>query len=110
MRAASMAAAVVFALFAALQVNDPDALVWVAIYGYALGVSLLAVFGKVGWWPLPGLLSYGAGFACLAPAIDANWWHSEEAREALGLLIAGLWMAALLAVRFRARSAAPIRG
>ncbi len=91
----------VFLLFAALQYNDPDRLMWLGLYGYAALVSLLAVAGRSGWLPAPALLVYGAGFALLAPAIDASWWSSEEAREALGLLLSALWMTVLLPVWVR---------
>jgi hypothetical protein len=110
MRTAASVAAIVFALFTALQVNDPDALVWIALYGYALGVSLLALFDRTGYWPLPGLLIYGVGFARLAPTIDADWWYVEEAREALGLLLAFLWMGGLLLARFASTRIALVRG
>ncbi|HHG84393.1 MAG TPA: hypothetical protein ENJ82_06575, partial [Bacteroidetes bacterium] len=36
-----------FLVFAALQINDPDPLVWVSIYGAAAGFTLWNSFGKV---------------------------------------------------------------
>jgi hypothetical protein len=110
MRAAKTVAAIVFALFTALQVNDPDAPLWIALYGYALGVSLLAVFDRTGYWPLPGLLVYGVGFARLAPTVGGDWWYVEEAREALGLLLGFLWMGVLLFTRFAGDRFAQVRG
>jgi len=106
MRVACIVMAVVFVVFAALQYNDPDLLVWVALYGFAAAVSLLAASARQGWAPVAGLLIYASGFFMLAPTIDAGWWHSEEAREGLGLLVATLWMGALLVPTVRSRRAA----
>lgn len=87
--------AVLFAVFAALQLNDPDAILWLAAYGFAVVVSLLDVRGTVGRLPLVGLIVYGAWFAMLAPALGPGWFDDEVAREAIGLLIAAIWMGAL---------------
>lgn len=85
---------VIFTLFALVQVNDPDPYVWIPVY---LAFALMAV--SVLYRPLP-LAVY-----LIAAAIAATWaivqwpekWegigdemlneNTEQAREALGLLI-----------------------
>lgn len=105
MRYVAICMAVVFSAFAAVQYNDPDAWVWVSLYGLAVVASVLAACGRYTLLPLAGLVAYASGFVILAPAIDANWYDIEEAREALGLAIAALAMAVLLVARSRSRHA-----
>jgi hypothetical protein len=104
-----------FGLFLAVQYNDPDPVRWMAIYGAAMVASGLAA-AKM----LPKFVAPAIGLAALvwaaiwAPAALSHWpsfddltrWHmvnlgSEEARELIGLLIVGAWMAALGAFRRR---------
>ena len=111
--------AVLFAAAVAVQFNDLDPLRWMAVYGAALTVSILAaVRGRVpvalpatvggialAW----GLLLVGhssATFRIYQHMFDA--WEMkntsiEEAREASGLLLVSLWM---LIVCLGARSSA----
>lgn len=111
MRTVELVLAAVLLFFAVLQYNDPDGLYWFAVYALAAAWCLLAV-----WRPerIAGstavraalavtLVAFVVGFARLAPTIDANWIHVEEAREALGYLICAVatfsaWMAARRAV------------
>ena len=91
--------------FSWLQFNDPDAVLWIIIYGVAAVVPLLGLFGKV---YLP--FSLIAALLCLLellfniPGYYTYWLHRhdevlmqsmnpdkpyiEEAREFLGSLIA----------------------
>lgn len=103
-------------LFAGVQYNDPDGLFWGIIYLIpAVFAGLAAV--------RPALLGRGLGRAVLLTAIAAAagamvyywpatdqfwridvWWHTETAREGMGLMVALL----VLLVAFagsRARSA-----
>jgi hypothetical protein len=82
-------------LFAIAQYNDPDAVVWILIYGVP------AVWaGLVAW--RPGALArspaaLGALGLCLSlalagtiymwPADFSVWWDVEEVREDIGLMI-----------------------
>jgi len=95
----------VFSVCAAVQYNDPDAWLWILLYGLAALASALTACGRRTLLPLVALLAYLVGFAILAPAIDANWYQREEAREALGLALASLGMVALLLDRSRSRRA-----
>lgn len=97
--------ALLFLLFAAVQVNDPDPLGWILIYGLMAVLSVLAAFRiyprRVLWVVLAGYSVYAV---VLAPGAW-RWWTSEdrsllfddlakmqtvyieEAREFLGLII-----------------------
>ena len=93
-----------FLVFAALQINDPDPLVWVSIYGAAAGFTLWNSFGKV-----PPLLLVAAILTALIFAFLL--WPEEYqgltgkmdsrpgvefARESLGLVICALGAAYVL--------------
>lgn len=86
-------------LFAAVQVNDPDGMLWLVIYGVP---GLLAGYGA---WKPPALRS-GAGrtglLVLLVLAIAGTayywpttpdfwrqdvWWNTETAREGMGMMI-----------------------
>lgn len=103
-----------FALSAAIQLNDPDPLPWFAIY------SAAAVVAAIGWRWIPGLalaIATGAvslvwsatiavdidewvGFARLVGPMEIQGGPVELTREALGLcIIAGY--CAFVAARWR---------
>ena len=105
MRILNLALALMFLLFAFVQVNDPDPILWILIYGAMAVVCILAAFGlyfkRVFWGMLVLLLVYSIVYA------DGVWewfnsedksalfddlakmehWYIEEAREFLGLMI-----------------------
>ncbi len=92
--------AILFTVGAALQYNDPDALVWVIIYGIAATVSLLFAINKIGYiLPLVlGLLAF-VDFIYLYPSDfqgfdlnDGDIATVELGREAFGLLIISIVM------------------
>jgi hypothetical protein len=95
--------ALVFALFAAVQYNDPDPVLWIAIYGYAVLMSVMAYKGKFNsYLLLIGIAGYLAGAIYYFPPSVEDWIHAEqqaqslqmkmpfveEARESLGLFMA----------------------
>lgn len=106
--------AVLFLSFAALQYNDPDPLIWIAIY-----MAMVLVCGLALWQKHYNALSLVLGLvyigyaALLSPSVLV-WWQSddrsqlfdelakmqflyiEETRECLGLLIC----LAVLAINF----------
>lgn len=107
-----------FLFSAAVQLNDPDPLVWMAIYGAAalvcglemrrrapaLAVAVLAAIALV--WA--GSLYFGAKEVPLG-SLFAEWEmrdvRVEEAREMYGLTIVGVWMMVIVTVRWaRAKS------
>jgi hypothetical protein len=85
-----------FLLCCVVQYNDPDPLTWIALYGYAAALTAMAFFGKYNALPVLGMTVYLIGFFYYAPSLKVNWWHLEEGREAMGLMIAAVWMGVLL--------------
>jgi hypothetical protein len=98
-----------FTFGAAVQVNDPDPLRWIAVYALAAAVCLLSLLRRV-HWTLPALLCAIAlaWAATLAPrvvgrvpfgdmfgAFEMRSVGIEESREVYGLLIIAAWMAVL---------------
>jgi hypothetical protein len=95
MRVVNGIVSVILGLFALVQYNDPDALVWFLIYAIPAGWAGVLAFR-------PHLLPTNRGtitayLACLAaalvgtaymwPSLPANWIDIEEEREGLGLII-----------------------
>lgn len=95
MRAVNGLFCAMLGLFAIVQYNDPDALLWILIYGIPAAWAGVVAFR-------PDLLpsnraAVGAFLACLAaaaagtiymwPAEFSTWWDVEEVREGMGLLI-----------------------
>lgn len=96
----------VFISFAVVQYNDPDPVLWMAIYGIAAALSIAAGYGKVSNTVL--------AVACVAYAVGVIYWwpeqfegvgdsmrdartglllkNVEEGREALGLAICSIAM------------------
>ena len=105
--------AILFLISAVLQYNDPDPLLWIAIYGIATLVTLGYVFNKVSYIvpALVGLLGV-IGFFLIFPekfegfAIgQGDNKNIEEAREAFGLLIISIVMFVFaLRIRFKYKS------
>jgi hypothetical protein len=112
-----------FLFSAAVQYNDPDPVRWMAIYGAAAVVCVLAILGR-GRWPLAagvGLVTL-AWALTLAPAVigkvrfgelfeafEMKDERVEVAREMGGLLIVAVWMAVLAIAFWRQRTAAKSR-
>ena len=112
--------AVLFFYSVSLQVNDPDPIRWMAIYGAAGLASAFAALAPARLpWPVPALIGTVAlvWSATIAPRVVGKMrfaelfgdWKMktavvEEGREAAGLLIVGLWMAVLVARRLVARA------
>lgn len=107
---------VMFALCVAVQYNDPDALLWMLIYAYAVVVTAMAVANRYTFLAVIGFVGLFAGFAYLSPGlleidnptelvtdIRMDSPGVEVAREAAGLLISSLWLLVLSVVWFRRR-------
>ena len=97
--------ALMFLVFAALQVNDPDPILWIVIYGIMAVVSVMAIFDSYNRKFLLGLaVLFMVYMIFLFPGV-AQWLkhddkrvlfddgmkmqylYIEESREFLGLLI-----------------------
>ena len=108
-RAANGAMAALFVFAAAVQVNDPDPLRWMALYLAAAAACVLALLHRLPRWvPVVVGLAALAWAATLAPHVlgRVGWgemveaWEMkdvrvEEGRETYGLLIVAVWMTVL---------------
>lgn len=106
MKIAFWVLAVVFTLFALVQYNDPDPLLWATLYGGVAVHFTLAALGKLNrpalwlWlgisiaWMLtlaPAFFAWlGMDMPNIAGSMKAEEPHIELTREFLGLLVAAL--------------------
>ena len=104
---------IVFTFGAAVQYNDPDPFRWAGIYLIAAAFSFLSLRNVLPWWLYATSSTIAIAWAgVVALGVDAAAYRGiigefamasldiEEAREALGLIMIGLWMG-VLAVRIR---------
>lgn len=91
-----------------VQYNDPDGIVWMIIYGYAVIHTIPPLFGVYTAWAIPGMLGYLGGFVALMPTFEHPYLKSELTREGGGLLIAGIWMTCLAIMWYRNRPPEPV--
>lgn len=105
--------AILFAVGAAVQYNDPDSLLWILVYTAAAIVSLLFALDKIGFVVplLMGTLGI-VGFIYLYPSDfqgfdlnDGDIKTVELGREAFGLLIIAL---VLLVFAFRIKKTSKV--
>jgi hypothetical protein len=102
-----MAAAFLFSVI--VQYNDPDPLIWMAIYGLAFAACVLSIIGRLHWafpatlavialgWAIsmaPQVLGH-VRFSELFEAFEMKDARVEVARELGGLLIVAVWMGVL---------------
>lgn len=86
---------VLMTAFAVVQYNDPDALLWILIYGIPAVFAGLAVFRPVAFAHRQPLVAAYAvaltaavvGAVVMVPGSIADWWENELVREGLGLII-----------------------
>ncbi|XP_058139456.1 transmembrane protein 220 isoform X2 [Dasypus novemcinctus] len=102
-RACSFLMAAFFALAAVVQVNDPDAEVWVVVYMIPAVLTLLVglnplVTGNFIWKSVSAIHTFfcivwavGLGYYLLLHT-QQNILHEEEGRELFGLVIITAWM------------------
>lgn len=111
MRILNSILAIMFMVFAFVQVNDPDPILWILVYGAMAAICVMAIFEfyvpKIMWALAVGYILYAA---ILFPGV-LQWFNSEdrfmifseiakmqnqyieEAREFLGLMICLLVLA-----------------
>jgi len=105
MRIFNFLLAVMFLLFAFLQLNDPDPVVWILIYGSMAVYCILAMYEfysrkfMLAWIVLlvaysiiyvDGVVEWarsGNKAALFDEIAKMEYWYIEEAREFLGILI-----------------------
>jgi hypothetical protein len=105
MKVVNFLLALLFLVFAFVQVNDPDPLLWILIYGNMAVLSILAMFKiHLKYWVLLSALIFIV-YATILSGGAWQWWQSpdksllfddlakmqniyiEETREFLGLII-----------------------
>ncbi|MEM9675161.1 MAG: transmembrane 220 family protein [Cyclobacteriaceae bacterium] len=118
---ANILLALLFALFAYFQLNDPDAISWVLLYMYVAVMLGMAAFNRFNLaFLIPGLVIFALYFLYLTPGI-IDWFASddnlvgvemtddkpyiENTREAFGLLMA---LVALIFVLLQLRKQRPL--
>jgi hypothetical protein len=105
MKIASSILGLMFLTFALVQINDPDPLLWIAIYGAMVTLSVMAFFNKYSKVLMIGLAIGYCIYAALLLTSAITWLQSadrsllfddiakmqfpyiEETREFLGLAI-----------------------
>ncbi|XP_056362018.1 transmembrane protein 220 isoform X2 [Oenanthe melanoleuca] len=102
-RLCNLLMAAFFGLAAAVQVNDPDAGLWMVVYLVPAALTLLvsinpSITDNGVWRSLCDLHSAGCVFGTIALACSliayaqGNIFHEEEGRELFGLVIITIWM------------------
>jgi Transmembrane family 220, helix len=105
-----------FVLFAIVQYNDPDAILWILIYGITAVWAGLAAFrtGLFAHSPLligafaVTLVAMAAGMIYEWPRSIADWWDNEFVREGLGMIIATVALLVVAYTLWRTRREAPL--
>ena len=112
--------AVLFALFAYFQFNDPDPIQWAVIYGLVSVLCILAATGRfpkgvllavaalsAGWmlYMVPGFIEWiKSGMPSITSEMRTHEPHIEVVREFLGLFMAFATVMFLLVRAFKYRS------
>jgi Transmembrane family 220, helix len=103
-KTASALMAGLFVLCIAVQYNDPDPYIWMPLYLVPLVMTVRALRGRADFWPnLLAGVAYSLSASWWAPRYAPGYLDNEEAREAGGLLLSGLWMAILAVQAWRRR-------
>lgn len=106
MKIANWILGVLFLLFAAVQLNDPDPLKWIVLYG---GIAVISIFGALGrynrWflWAglsvcliwmvtlIPDIVDWvKMGMPSITETMKAEKEYIELAREFFGVLVSGM--------------------
>lgn len=107
---------VLFVLFTVVQYNDPDAILWILIYGITAVWAGLAAFRPARFAHNPLLLAvFGVTLLAMAggaiydwPQSIADWWDNEFVREGLGLIIGTVALLTVAYTLWRSRREAPL--
>jgi hypothetical protein len=118
MRYLALFFAILFVLFALVQINDPDPIIWVPLYLFpavlcfmvyrgnypVIGLWIAAIgFLAAGIYWLPPNMSEWIGMEQEAKSIGMGVPFIEEAREAMGLLIVAIAMIVFLVAYYARR-------
>jgi len=91
MRIFSYLLGIIFTLFAIVQLNDPDPVIWVLVYIIAAIVAFLFPHKKPNKWLLLAIaLAYLTGTILLFPASIGAWISAEDKSRSLGMTLPGI--------------------
>ncbi|MCY4171733.1 MAG: hypothetical protein OXE59_09365 [Bacteroidetes bacterium] len=100
----TLVGALLFFLCAYWQLNDPDALWWVLIYGIAAVIGFVRLFRQIPWQVLTilAIAISGFGLYCLWIVVSQglHYFSDEVGREMMGALMVGAYLA-ILAIHAR---------
>jgi hypothetical protein len=111
MKLINYSVAVLFATFVAVQFNDPDALLWVFLYGTPIVIAVFAAYHRlhrgVIWTALaicfvvmafvtPGLIQFIGSDIGIAQAMSDQRPYVEQTREFFGMTIVAAYYLGLL--------------
>lgn len=95
---------ILFAFWAGFQYDDPDGLLWMAVYGGAAIACVLFFMGRlpsVLAIPYAGLCFVWAAVLGVSIAVDGEFIFEERGREMMGLFICAIWTAVLVRIPSR---------
>lgn len=125
MKAVNLLLAVMFLVFAFLQLNDPDPLIWILVYGSMAVVCVMAAFRNYKRWFMVALLVIFIAYSFVFLGGVMEWFRQpdrsvlfndiakmehpyiEESREFLGLMICILVLLIHLGLSIRSSKTAP---
>ena len=91
MRLFSYFLGIVFTLFAVVQFNDPDYIIWICLYLIPAAVALTFTHRKPNKWLLLILaISFLIGSVELFPPSIKDWISAEEEAQSLGMKLPGI--------------------
>jgi hypothetical protein len=109
---------ILFVLFAIVQYNDPDAIVWILIYGITAAWAGFAAFRPTHFaHSQPLRMVFGVSLLVLVaiviydwPPSIADWYENELVREGFGLIIATVALLVVAYSLWRIRHEGPVAG
>ncbi len=108
LRIVAAAMLILFVSWAGFQYNDPDALLWMIIYGAAAVLTVLFLRGR--FPSLPAKAYFGfcliyAAYLLVRVVLEREFFFDEQGREMMGLVICAAWAGFLLRLQRPTRAA-----
>ena len=82
---------IIYILFALVQINDPDPILWILIYLIPASISFYLLKWRINPFLLLGLgIIYFIGAIYLFPPSVSEWISVEEEAKSLGMMMPGI--------------------
>lgn len=110
LRIANAGMLVLFVFWAGFQYNDPDGLLWMAVYGAAAIECVLFLMRRLPRtiaFLYAGLCAAWAAYLAVRVAVAGEFIFDEQGREMMGLLICAGWTFFLIRRQAPAHAPAP---